>query len=194
MSYFLDSSSLIWCILFGYNIRYQISGPEDADHTLLLVHGLFVNSDHWRKTLTGLHTTLNNEEMNGNGSGKKTTCRVYALDLFGCSWSSKLSRDAPNTQLVNGENGQLVDCDSICYHEHQQPQSSSSPATKRRLQKRRYAPTIENIPLGTWHMLGRESPHLIIGAASSITESLQFLHVSQEDCRFYTRYHPQLCR
>jgi len=37
-----------------YNIRYQVSGPNDANHVLLLVHGLFVNSDHWRKALTGL--------------------------------------------------------------------------------------------------------------------------------------------
>ena len=30
----------------SYNIRYQVAGLIDAKHTCLLVHGLFVNSDH----------------------------------------------------------------------------------------------------------------------------------------------------
>ncbi|KAL7531979.1 hypothetical protein ACHAXR_004349 [Thalassiosira sp. AJA248-18] len=120
----------------GYNIRYQVSGPEDADHTLLLVHGLFVNSDHWRKTLTGL-------QQEGE-DGKKKSCRVYALDLLGSGWSSKPFRDDPAAQLVNGENGRFADCDSVCYRENQQQQSS-----KATLQKKRTTPILENIPLGT---------------------------------------------
>eukprot|EP00804_Cyclotella_cryptica_P025261 CCRYP_010361-RB/>CCRYP_010361-RB protein AED:0.20 eAED:0.20 QI:0/0/0/1/0/0/2/0/327 len=71
----------------GYQTRYQVSGPPDADHTLLLVHGLFVNSDHWRKMLTGLNHTQN---------GK--TCRVYALDLLGSGWSDKPNRNDPTAQ------------------------------------------------------------------------------------------------
>ena len=58
-------------------MRYQVSGPEDADHTLLLIHGLFVNSDHWRRALTGL---------GGGGGNDGSSCRIYALDLLGCGW------------------------------------------------------------------------------------------------------------
>eukprot|EP00537_Pseudo-nitzschia_pungens_P010656 CAMPEP_0172393024 /NCGR_PEP_ID=MMETSP1061-20121228/9002_1 /TAXON_ID=37318 /ORGANISM="Pseudo-nitzschia pungens, Strain cf. pungens" /LENGTH=111 /DNA_ID=CAMNT_0013123985 /DNA_START=106 /DNA_END=437 /DNA_ORIENTATION=- len=37
----------------GQQIRYQRAGPLDGK-PVLLVHGLFVNSDHWRKTIEGL--------------------------------------------------------------------------------------------------------------------------------------------
>lgn len=103
-----------------------MSGPSDADHTLLLVHGLFVNSDHWRKMLTGL-----------NGS-----VRVYALDLLGSGWSDKPFRDDAAAQLVNGENGRFIDCDSVCYRDSQQ-------SNKKRLQKIRTEATMRNVPLGT---------------------------------------------
>ena len=62
----------------GQQIRYQVTGPEDAEQSALLVHGLFVNSDHWRKTLKGL------EEMN---------IRAYAIDLLGNGYSSKPGRN-----------------------------------------------------------------------------------------------------
>ena len=130
----------------GYQIRYQVTGPADADHTLLLVHGLFVNSDHWRKTLTGLQTLSPDK-----------TCRVYALDLLGSGWSSKPKRDDPNAMLVDGENGRFLDCESVCYRELMQQReeqilmqsSQSSKTTKIRPTKVRSAPTLENIPLGT---------------------------------------------
>ena len=115
---------------------------------LLLVHGLFVNSDHWRKALTGLQqqqqpTTSSNED-NTPGTATTTitttttttattttsmknmkTCRVYALDLLGSGWSSKPSRIDPEAMRVNGENGRFIDCDSICYRDCIHQQSSS---------------------------------------------------------------------
>lgn len=126
----------------GYNIRYQVSGPENADHTLLLIHGLFVNSDHWRKMLTGLQSD------GGNDDGK--TYRVYALDLLGSGWSDKPFRDDPKAQLVNGENGRFDDCDSICYREQEkQTTNSKKNGNKQRLQKKRSTSTLKNMPLGT---------------------------------------------
>ena len=80
----------------GQQIRYQVTGPEDAEQSALLVHGLFVNSDHWRKTLKGL------EEMN---------IRAYAIDLLGNGYSSKPGRNSKEANDLNGENGRFDDND-----------------------------------------------------------------------------------
>lgn len=72
-------------------IRYQQAGPLSGD-PVLLIHGLFVNSDHWRKTIKGL------SEKGYN---------VYALDLWGYGYSSKPAYDSPEAQAVNGENGRF---------------------------------------------------------------------------------------
>jgi len=69
-------------------IRYQVAGDPNSPHTAVLVHGLFVNSDHWRKTLSFLGE---------NGY------RAYAIDLLGCGYSSKPPRDSPDAKLVCGE-------------------------------------------------------------------------------------------
>ena len=170
----------------GYNVRYQVSGPEDADHTLLLVHGLFVNSDHWRKTLTGLHTL--NEEIhaaeNGSvqgeggegGKSKMKTCRVYALDLLGSGWSSKPYRNDPTAQLVNGENGRFTNCDSICYREQQQQreQGTETSTGTKRLQKIRSTPTLQNTPLGTAF------------GGNRLASSLELRHPLNSPYNFYT--------
>ena len=167
----------------GYNIRYQVSGPEDADHTLLLVHGLFVNSDHWRKTLTGLHTlneeihaANNNQSVDGEGGeGKKMkTCRVYALDLLGSGWSSKPYRNDPTAQSVNGENGRFTNCDSICYREQQQEHGAETSTGTKRLQKVRSKPTLQNTPLGT--ALG----------GNRLASSLELRHPLNSPYNFYT--------
>jgi len=79
----------------GQQIRYQVSGPPDAQQAVVLVHGLFVNADQWRFTLKGL-----------GDSGY----RVYALDLLGCGWSSKPPRDSEEAQRLNGENGRFDGC------------------------------------------------------------------------------------
>ncbi|OEU10578.1 alpha/beta-hydrolase [Fragilariopsis cylindrus CCMP1102] len=69
-------------------IRYQQAGPISGD-PVLLIHGLFVNSDHWRKTIKGLAEEGYN---------------VYAIDLWGYGYSSKPPYDSPEAQAVNGEN------------------------------------------------------------------------------------------
>ena len=141
----------------GYNTRYQVSGPENADHTLLLVHGLFVNSDHWRKTLTQLHKLMED--------GK--TCRIYALDLLGSGWSEKPFREDPNVQLINGENGRFVNCDSVCYRESQS-------TAQGRMQKKRSSPILENTPLGT------------PSGGNRLASSLELRHPLRSPYNFYT--------
>lgn len=146
----------------GYNVRYQVSGPPDADHTLLLVHGLFVNSDHWRKTLTGL-------QQENEADGK--TYRVYALDLLGSGWSSKPFREDPAAQLINGENGRFVDCDSVCYRESQEATATRSKST---LKKKRGTPILENIPLGT------------AAGGQRLASELELRHPLRSPYNFYT--------
>jgi pimeloyl-ACP methyl ester carboxylesterase len=72
----------------GQQIRYQQAGPATGA-PVLLVHGLFVNSDHWRKTIAGLAEEGYN---------------VYAIDLWGYGYSSKPPFDSTEAQSVNGEN------------------------------------------------------------------------------------------
>lgn len=89
---------------YGQKIRYQCSGPKTGE-PLLLVHGLFVNSDHWRKFLVDLNRNC----------GGDTQYRVYALDLLGYGYSDKPNRngnEATSTSawsLLNGENGRFTD-------------------------------------------------------------------------------------
>ena len=78
-------------------IRYQQSGPSSGK-AVVLVHGLFVNSDHWRKTIHGLA----NEGYN-----------VHALDLWGYGYSSKPPFDSREAQAVNGENGRFEDSPGV---------------------------------------------------------------------------------
>lgn len=61
-------------------IRYQVSGPPEGK-PVLLVHGLFVNSDHWRKTL---------KELGVRGY------RTYAVDLLGSGYSDKPPSVSPH--------------------------------------------------------------------------------------------------
>lgn len=68
-------------------IRYQVSGPENGE-PVVLIHGLFVNSDHWRKSLIAL----------GNAG-----FRTYALDLWGCGYSDKPPANSATAQQCNGE-------------------------------------------------------------------------------------------
>ena len=74
---------------YGQRIRYQVNGPVDGT-PIILVHGLFVNSDHWRKTLLGL------PKEEGN-------YRVYAFDMLGMGYSSKPPIDSDIAQAINGE-------------------------------------------------------------------------------------------
>jgi pimeloyl-ACP methyl ester carboxylesterase len=72
-------------------IRYQQAGPEHGE-PIILVHGLFVNSDHWRKTLKA----LGDEGYH-----------AFALDLWGCGYSDKPPSHSAVAQAVNGENGRF---------------------------------------------------------------------------------------
>ena len=77
------------------DIRYQVAGDISSPNAVVLVHGLFVNSDHWRKQI---------KELAAAGY------RVYALDLLGSGYSSKPSPwDTSVNELVNGENGRFYD-------------------------------------------------------------------------------------
>jgi len=76
----------------GQKIRYQVAGS--GEKTALLVHGLFVNSDHWRKTLQFLAE---------NGY------RAYAIDLLGSGYSSKPPRDSMEAKLLCGESRRNVE-------------------------------------------------------------------------------------
>jgi len=80
-------------------IRYQVINPEKSNaDSVVLVHGLFVNSDHWRKTI---------QELGGKGY------RVYALDLLGSGYSSKPARDSKEAKELNGENFRFLDDDTF---------------------------------------------------------------------------------
>jgi len=77
-------------------IRYQSCGPQDGE-PVVLVHGLFLNSDYWRKTLKAL---------------SDEGYRAYALDLWGCGWSDRPSSKSPAAQRCNGESGRFPDARS----------------------------------------------------------------------------------
>jgi pimeloyl-ACP methyl ester carboxylesterase len=74
----------------GQRIRYQQTTGRNNNGRppVVLVHGLFVNSDHWRKTLRYL-----------DAAGYD----AYALDLFGCGYSDKPPADSILAQRCNGE-------------------------------------------------------------------------------------------
>jgi len=72
-----------------------MAGDPDAEKAVVLVHGLFVNSDHWRYTLKGL---------------ADAGYRAYAIDLLGSGYSSKPSPwDMDVSNVVNGERGRFFE-------------------------------------------------------------------------------------
>jgi len=87
----------------SHQIRYQVAHPPTgipSKGSLVLIHGLFVNSDHWRKTLKGL---------------SEAGYTAYALDLLGSGYSSKpLPSDRVSRDMVCGEhNGRFANKDSV---------------------------------------------------------------------------------
>jgi len=157
----------------GYDVRYQVTGPANADHTLLLVHGLFVNSDHWRKTLTGLQA-LNEELHTDDSDSEKKSIRIYAIDLLGSGWSSKPSKTDPIAQAVSGENGRFTDCDSTCYREANPTTTTTTTNKMRRPTKIRSASTLQNTPLGT------------ASGGNRLATSLELRHPLKSPYNFYT--------
>jgi pimeloyl-ACP methyl ester carboxylesterase len=76
----------------GQKIRYQStesSATALSTAPILLVHGLFTNSDHWRRTL--------------NFFKSSDQYTAYALDLYGCGYSDKPLPDSDVAQACNGE-------------------------------------------------------------------------------------------
>ena len=72
-----------------------MAGDPNAEKAVVLVHGLFVNADHWRRTLKGL---------------ADAGYRAYALDLLGSGYSSKPSPwDVDVSNKVNGERGRFLE-------------------------------------------------------------------------------------
>lgn len=75
----------------GYKTRYTSLNEDLEDGpSVVLVHGLFSNADHWRKNLPELASA---------------GCRVFALDLLGSGYSSKPSPRDPAAISVSGERG-----------------------------------------------------------------------------------------
>ena len=83
-------------------VRYQVAHPPEGTPSkgaAVLVHGLFVNSDHWRFTLKGL---------------AEAGYTAYAVDLLGSGYSSKPSPTcAENRPLVCGELTRFQDKEGI---------------------------------------------------------------------------------
>ena len=106
------------------DIRYQVAGDISSPNAVVLVHGLFVNSDHWRKQI---------KELAAAGY------RVYAVDLLGSGYSSKPSPwdDAVN-ELVNGENGRFYD-----------DETSMQPGFEKKKRVLRSPSLVEDVQLGT---------------------------------------------
>lgn len=75
----------------GQQIRYQALGderlPRDA-LSVVFVHGLFVNADHFRNNLPAL---------------AEAGYRAYAIDLLGYGYSSKPSPTGPEAAAISGE-------------------------------------------------------------------------------------------
>ena len=75
----------------GQTIRYRSAGVAENGANapaVLLVHGLFVNADHWRHTLPALAAA---------------GFRAYAIDLLGNGYSSKPPPTGPHAEAISGE-------------------------------------------------------------------------------------------
>jgi len=77
----------------GFDIRYQCLGEDNDGPACLLVHGLFVNADHWRRSLPAL---------------ADAGFRVYAIDLLGSGYSSKPYPTSVEARAASGENGRSL--------------------------------------------------------------------------------------
>jgi pimeloyl-ACP methyl ester carboxylesterase len=110
-------------------IRYVASGPANAKHSVLLLHGLFLNADHWRHTLKDL----------GDAG-----YRVYAIDLLGSGYSSKPDATSVEAKWLNGENGRFTP-----FNEVVDPELDMLLMQRPISIKKKQPPTRENVVLGT---------------------------------------------
>lgn len=79
----------------GFNVRYQQAGCDTNKDgpAVVLIHGLFVNADHWRRNLPAL---------------ADAGCRVYAIDLLGYGYSDKPHPTSAEAKAISGENGRSL--------------------------------------------------------------------------------------
>lgn len=77
----------------GQRIRYQCMGEKNDGPSVLLVHGLFVNADHWRQNMPAL---------------AKAGFRIFSIDLLGYGYSSKPDPYGEEGRKINGENGRRL--------------------------------------------------------------------------------------
>ena len=113
----------------GQQIRYIADGPKDSKHSVLLVHGLFVNADQWRYTIRDL---------------AQAGYRTYALDLLGSGYSSKPLPNSLEARLLNGEIGRF------CEDKDQSVDDYNSVFYSGRMhQNKLQSPIRENVVLGT---------------------------------------------
>lgn len=113
----------------GQKIRYQVAKAESPSApTAILIHGLFVNSDHWRKTLKGLSAAGYN---------------AYAIDLLGYGYSSKPPRESTDARKVNGENSRFfAEGEAI-------PSGKASESRFSKSNKQKYQSVLRDVRLGT---------------------------------------------
>lgn len=79
-----------WWEWRGFKIRYQELGEGNTGPAVVLVHGLFVNADHWRQNMPAL---------------AEAGCRVFAIDLLGCGYSDRPPPTSNAARAASGENG-----------------------------------------------------------------------------------------
>lgn len=123
----------------GQKIRYQVAEPAFETNsiatqlapTVILIHGLFVNSDHWRKTLKGL---------------SEGGYRTYAIDLLGCGYSSKPPAASMDARIINGENFRFIDEEAVDFR---LPGENGSHMSNKKSKYQRYQSIIRDVTLGT---------------------------------------------
>jgi pimeloyl-ACP methyl ester carboxylesterase len=81
-------------------IRYQTTDDKASSSKsnkipILFIHGLFTNSDHWRRSLNYF-------------ASMSDTYTAYAIDLYGCGYSDKPLADTLEAQTCNGEYRRFV--------------------------------------------------------------------------------------
>ena len=76
----------------GQTVRCRAAGLDSAADapSVVLVHGLFVNADHWRQNMPALAAA---------------GFRVFAIDLLGNGYSSKPPPCGAAARALSGENG-----------------------------------------------------------------------------------------
>lgn len=139
----------------GFNVRYQSLGEEQDGPAVVLVHGLFVNADHWRRNLPAL---------------ADAGMRVYAIDLLGYGYSDKPFPTAAEAKAISGENNRELG----------EPEAELGTA----FGGRRTTNVVEAHPLGsvynfyTWseqlldfvdEVVGAERVHLVANSIGSIS-------------------------